>query len=38
MRGKKIITKVVIPANSQKAADGYLEEKVISPDLIYPDL
>jgi len=38
MRGEKIITKVVLPANSQEAANGYLEEKEISHDLIYPDL
>lgn len=38
LEGEKIITKVVLPANSQKVANNYLEEKGISYDLIYPDL
>ena len=38
LEGEKIITKVVLPANSQKAANNYLEKKGISYDLIYPDL
>ena len=38
LEGEQIITKVVLPANSQKVANNYLEEKGISYDLIYPDL
>ena len=38
LEGDKIITKVVIPANSQDSANEYLEKKGIHNDLIFPDL
>ena len=38
LEDEKIITKVVLPANTQDSAREYLEKKGICDDLIFPDL